>query len=113
MLEGFGVRNKIINSKVKELSDDNEYMCFVAMVETLNNRLNEEKLNMKNVGLAIIDEAHYNSFTKLFKYLENAFILGVTATPLSSNIKLPMHRNYEELIVGNFHFFTYWTRLFG
>lgn len=101
MLKGFGVHNKIINSKVKELSDENDYMCFVAMVETLNNRLNEEKLNMKNVGLAIIDEAHYNSFTKLFKYLEKAFILGVTATPLSSNIKLPMHRNYEELIVGN------------
>ena len=101
MLEGFGVRNKIINSKVKELPDDNEYMCFVAMVETLNNRLNEEKLNMKNIGLAIIDEAHYNSFTKLFGYLDKAFILGVTATPLSSNIKLPMHRNYEELIVGN------------
>lgn len=101
MLNGFGVRNKIINSKVKEISDDNEYMCFVAMVETLNNRINEDKVNMKNIGLAIIDEAHYNSFTKLFKYLEKAFILGVTATPLSSNIKLPMHRNYRELIVGN------------
>ncbi len=101
MLDGFGVRNKIINSKVKELSDDNDYMCFVAMVETLNNRINEDKVNMKNIGLAIIDEAHYNSFTKLFKYLDKAFILGVTATPLSSNIKLPMHRNYRELIVGN------------
>lgn len=101
MLTGFGVRNKIINSKVKELSDDNDYMCFVAMVETLNNRINDDKVNMKNVGLAIIDEAHYNSFTKLFKYLDKAFILGVTATPLSSNIKLPMHGNYRELIVGN------------
>ncbi len=101
MLDGFGVRNKIINSKVKELSDDNNYMCFVAMVETLNNRLNEEKLNLNNIGLTIIDEAHYNSFTKLFKYVEDTFVLGVTATPLSSNIKLPMNRNYEKLIVGD------------
>lgn len=101
MLKGFGVRNKIINSKVKELSDDNDYMCFVAMVETLNNRLNEEKLNLDNIGLTIIDEAHYNSFTKLFKYVEDTFVLGVTATPLSSNIKLPMNRNYEKLIVGD------------
>src|SRR5690606_18491908 len=101
MLDVFGVRNKIINSKVKELPEDNDYQCFVAMVETLNNRLNDEKLHVKNVGLCIIDEAHYNSFTKLFKYFENSLILGVTATPLSSHIKLPMHRNYEDLITGD------------
>ena len=101
MLSGFGVRNKIINSKIKELPDQDDYMCFVAMVETLNNRLNEEKVELENVGLVIIDEAHYNSFRKLFKFFEKSFILGVTATPLSSNIKLPMKDNYRELIVGD------------
>lgn len=100
MLEGFGVSNKIINSDVKELVDQDEYSCFVAMVETLNNRLQEEKVNIKNIGLVIIDEAHYNSFRKLFKYFEDATVLGVTATPLSSNIKLPMKDNYQKLIVG-------------
>ena len=100
MLKEFGVNNKIINSQVKELSDDNDYMCFVAMVETLNNRLNDEKVTLKNIGLTIIDEAHYNSFTKLFKFLEKTFLLGVTATPLSSNIKLPMYKNYNKLLVG-------------
>jgi superfamily II DNA or RNA helicase len=100
MLKEFGVNNKIINSQVKELSDDNDYMCFVAMVETLNNRLNDEKVTLKNIGLTIIDEAHYNSFTKLFKFFEKTFLLGVTATPLSSNIKLPMYKNYNKLVVG-------------
>ena len=100
MLSGFGVHNKIINSEVKELRDQDEYTCFVAMVETLNNRLQEEKVEIKNIGLVIIDEAHYNSFRKLFKYFENSIILGVTATPLSSNIKLPMKDNYQKLIVG-------------
>ncbi|MEN1786158.1 MAG: DEAD/DEAH box helicase [Bacteroidota bacterium] len=100
MLHGFGVTNKIINSSVKELHDQDEFMCFVAMVETLNNRLQEEKVNINNIGLVIIDEAHYNSFRKLFKYFEKANILGVTATPLSSNIKLPMKDNYVKLIVG-------------
>ncbi|MBT8315369.1 MAG: DEAD/DEAH box helicase family protein, partial [Maribacter sp.] len=100
MLDGFGVKNKIINSEVKELKDQDEYMCFVAMVETLNNRLQEEKVEINNIGLVIIDEAHYNSFRKLFKYFEKAVILGVTATPLSSNIKLPMKDNYQKLIVG-------------
>lgn len=100
MLRGFGVKNKIINSEVKELTDQDNFMCFVAMVETLNNRLQEEKVEIKNIGLVIIDEAHYNSFRKLFKFFKDSTILGVTATPLSSNIKLPMKDNYKKLIVG-------------
>ena len=100
MLTGFGVRNKIINSDVKELKDQDDFHCFVAMVETLNNRLQEDKVEINNIGLVIIDEAHYNSFRKLFKYFDKSVILGVTATPLSSNIKLPMKDNYKKLIIG-------------
>lgn len=100
MLKDFGVRNKIINSEVKELQDQDQYMCFVAMVETLNNRLQDDKVKINDIGLVIIDEAHYNSFRKLFKYFKNSIILGVTATPLSSNIKLPMKDHYQKLIVG-------------
>ncbi len=101
MLTEFGVKNKIIDSKVKELHDQEDYMCFVAMVETLKNRLQDELFKVEKIGLVIIDEAHYNSFRKLFKYFDNCFILGVTATPLSSNINLPMKDIYRELIVGN------------
>jgi len=101
ILSEFNVKSKIIESKVKELPDQHEYMCFVAMVETLNNRLKDQKFIFEEVGLVIIDEAHYNSFKKIFKYFENCNILGVTATPLSSNIKLPMKDNYNELIVGD------------
>ncbi|MFT5215717.1 MAG: superfamily II DNA or RNA helicase [Glaciecola sp.] len=99
MLTEFGVVNKVINSKAK-LDDQDDYSCFVAMVETLNNRLNDNVLDISDIGLVIIDEAHYNSFTKLFKFFNKSFILGVTATPLSSNIELPMTDNYDELIVG-------------
>lgn len=99
MLTSFGVVNKVVNSTAN-LDDQDQYSCFVAMVETLNNRLNDDKLDISDVGLVIIDEAHYNSFTKLFKFFEKSFILGVTATPLSSNRNLPMKDNYNELIVG-------------
>lgn len=101
MLGEFGVKNKVIDSKVKELHDQKDYMCFVAMVETLKNRLNDKLFNVDQVGLVIVDEAHYNSFRKLFKFFKKCFILGVTATPLSSNISLPMKDIYQELIVGN------------
>jgi len=99
MLTEFHVTNKVINSTAN-LDDQANYSCFVAMVETLNNRLNDNKFDISDIGLVIIDEAHYNSFTKLFEFFEKSFILGVTATPLSSNIKLPMKDNYNELIVG-------------
>ena len=99
MLGEFGVSNKIINSTAK-LDDQNDFNCFVAMVETLKNRLNDDKLDISDIGLVIVDEAHYNSFTKIFKFFDQSFILGVTATPLSSNIKLPMYENYQELFVG-------------
>lgn len=99
MLNEFHVANKIINSTAK-LDDQDKYSCFVAMVETLNNRLNDEKFDISDIGLVIVDEAHYNSFTKIFKFFDDCFILGVTATPLSSNNKLPMYENYHELFVG-------------
>ena len=100
MLTGFGVQNMVINSKVKTLEGHEGYMCYVAMVETLNNRLQDGQMKFKDVGLVIIDEAHYNSFRKLFSYFKDTFILGVTATPLSSNVKLPMKDNYNKLIMG-------------
>ncbi|MFT4525087.1 MAG: superfamily II DNA or RNA helicase [Bacteroidia bacterium] len=100
MLIEFGVNNKVINSEVKEIEDQDQHTCYVAMVETLNNRFNHDGLELKDVGLVIIDEAHYNSFTKLFKHFSECNILGVTATPLSSNINLPMNEFYGELIVG-------------
>lgn len=100
MLNEFGVKNKVINSAVKEMPVPNDYMCYVAMVETLNNRLRDKILNLDTIGLMIVDEAHYNSFGKLFKFYEKGVVLGVTATPLSSNINIRMRDNYDELIVG-------------
>lgn len=100
MLSDIGVTNKVINAKVKDLDDGEDHWCYVAMVETLNNRINEEAMEFENLGLVIVDEAHYNSFRKLFKHFASQKMLGVTATPLSSNIKLPLHDNYNELIVG-------------
>lgn len=99
-LSAIGVGNKVINSEVKTIPDQDEYHCFIAMVETLNNRLNDDENFIKGVGLVIVDEAHYNSFRKIFQFYQNANILGVTATPLSSNKALPLNDNYNKLLVG-------------
>jgi len=99
-LNAIGVSNKIINSEVKTLEDQGDYSCFIAMVETLNNRLQDNENFIKDVGLVIVDEAHYNSFRKIFQYYKEANILGVTATPLSSNKALPLNDHYDKLKVG-------------
>lgn len=99
-LSAIGVANKVINSEVKQVPDQHEYNCFIAMVETLNNRLNENENFIEGVGLVIVDEAHYNSFRKIFQFYKGGNILGVTATPLSSNKSLPLNDNYHTLIVG-------------
>lgn len=99
-LNAIGVDNKVINSEVKNLDDQVDFNCFIAMVETLNNRLHEDENFIQNIGLVIVDEAHYNSFRKIFQFYNDSNILGVTATPLSSNKALPLKDNYKKLLVG-------------
>ncbi len=98
-LTGFGVKAKLITSAVKKVRK-NGNQCYVAMVETLANRIEDGHLQTDEIGLVIIDEAHHNSFNKLLNKFQNASIIGVTATPLSSDPETPMNKSYDELIVG-------------
>ena len=100
VLKELGISNKIINSEVKHLPSQSEYQAFIALVETLNNRLQDNEEFLEDIGLVIVDEAHNNSFRKIFHYFQEVNILGVTATPLSSNKKLPLYQTYREMIVG-------------
>jgi superfamily II DNA or RNA helicase len=95
-----GIPNKIINSSVKELPAQSEFKSFTALVETLNNRLQDNDKFLEDIGLVIVDEAHNNSFRKIFHHFNDVNILGVTATPLSSNKKLPLRDTYCDLIIG-------------
>jgi len=99
-LNAIGVKNMVISSEIKTIKDQSEFECYIAMVETLNNRLQENENFLEGIGLVIVDEAHYNSFRKIFQFYEQVNILGVTATPLSSNRALPLNDNYNKLIVG-------------
>lgn len=95
-----GISNKVITSDVKQLPQQSNYQSFIALVETLNNRLQENDQFVEDIGLVVVDEAHNNSFRKIFHYFQDVNILGVTATPLSSNKKLPLYQTYSSLIVG-------------
>lgn len=93
-----GVKNKIISSTSKNFKPDCN--CYVAMVETLRNRIKSKKIKIQDVGLVIIDEAHHNSFRKLLGSFKHASVIGVTATPFSADVTKPMKQHYQSLIVG-------------
>src|SRR6201993_105386 len=102
VLSSINIPNKTINSSVKILDKNEPYLVYTALIETLNNRLHDEdNLEfLQDIGLIIVDEAHNNSFRKVFKHFDNVNILGVTATPLSSNKKLPLMDTYDDIIIG-------------
>ncbi|RZJ67484.1 MAG: DEAD/DEAH box helicase [Flavobacterium sp.] len=98
-LKAAGVKSCVVKSGSRVLKT-RECACVVAMVETLKNRIKNKKVHIDNVGLVIIDEAHHNSFRKLLDKFTDAIIIGVTATPLSSDKSLPLNEAYDSLIVG-------------
>src|SRR5690606_33889770 len=71
---------------------------YVAMIETACNRLARKPQFFGNVGLLIIDEAHLGNFFKIHKYFPNSLIIGLTATPISSNKKLPLINFYDDIV---------------
>jgi superfamily II DNA or RNA helicase len=95
------MENKYLNAKIYKITDNTLNSIYIGSTyKTLNNRLNEDNQFLHNIGLVIVDEAHYNSFRKLFQFFDGCNILGVTATPLSSNKALPLRENYDKLVVG-------------
>ena len=73
---------------------------FIGMVESVNKRFEGVLQEATNIGLVIIDEAHNAAFNKIHRQLTKEFIIGFTATPLSSSKKEPMNKYYSALSVG-------------
>lgn len=55
---------------------------YVAMVETLNRRLEKSKFDTEGVTLVISDECHILVHHKIYGYFPDAKIIGFTATPV-------------------------------
>lgn len=67
---------------------------YVGMIETVSRRIDK----LKDIGLVIIDEAHIASFNKIHEKFTEQYIIGFTATPLSSSKKKPMNLFYEDVV---------------
>lgn len=75
-----GVSCEKVTAKTKALT--HQAQCYVAMVETSNNRLKSNPDFFKDIDLVIVDECHVLVFDKLFSYFPKSKILGCTATPI-------------------------------
>jgi superfamily II DNA or RNA helicase len=91
---------KIISGTSSSLRKARSPYCYVSMVETIKNRIRAGKFDTSSVGLLIVDEAHHNSFAKLISKFPNASVIGVTATPLSSDPSLPLKKTYDKIVIG-------------
>ena len=75
---------------------------FVAMVETLNRRIGTPRFerNLGHIDLLIIDEAHKGNFRKVLPHFPNSYIVGATATPISSSKKFPLCDFFDDIVEG-------------
>ena len=89
----FGIIGEAIVAGVRHIKTARVY---VGMVESVSRRI--QKIN--GIGLVIIDEAHIANFNKIHQYFPEQFIIGFTATPLSSNKKMPMKDYYDDIVCG-------------
>ena len=80
-LRTIGVTVESIIASKEKLQHNSD--CYVAMIQTIKNRLKNNEEFVENIGLIIVDEAHIDLHKEIFDYFPEADILAVTATPIS------------------------------
>ena len=80
-LRTIGVTCESVIASKKKLQHNSD--CYVAMIQTIKNRLKNNEEFVENIGLIIVDEAHLDMHKEIFDYFPEADILAVTATPIS------------------------------
>lgn len=96
----FGITPQFLTAKTKEL---NSGKLWVGMVETIKRRLQDSDYQrfVNSFNLIIIDEAHKQSFNKLFESIHPMqFVIGATATPYRVGKMQPLKENYDTIVIG-------------
>ncbi len=94
----FGNITEPINADTNNINPNSD--TFIAMVETFSRRSDSDFFlqHFKNVGLVFIDEAHRDDFNKILHHFDQSLIIGLTATPISSNKKRPMNSVWDVML---------------
>ena len=102
-----GIQARIITSKTKSLVRTSLFettmqpVVFVAMVETINNRMSIKTFaeEMQRVKIIIADEGHLGNFKKVYKFFPDAYRVAFSATPLASDKQDPLYPTWFTKVV--------------
>ena len=97
LYNGFGIHSEAITAGRSHVPKSPAY---VAMVETLYNRLKKRPTWANHVGMLIVDECHIGNFKKLYDYFPKALIVGFSATPISASKKDPLKNYFDDIVTG-------------
>lgn len=96
-LRAINVRCQAITSRVRKLEN---VQVYVAMVDTIYNRLEKGVFDFGHVDLVVADECHILKFNKVFEFFPMSNILGVTATPINDKrvtyFKCPICKHEQD-----------------
>ena len=91
LFHAYGISGQMIRAGMKTVP---KAAVYVGMVESTIRRIPE------GIGLVIIDEAHNLGFAKMHALFPTQYIIGFTATPLTSNKKKPLKDYYQDIVCG-------------
>lgn len=79
--------------------------CFIAMSQTLRNRIDKPEWRewiLSSIDIVIIDEAHIQEFNYIFEsgLIDKKIVLGFTATPQRSGKMRQLGLDYERMVRG-------------
>lgn len=90
----YGITAEIVSKNMQRAD------VYVAMVETLNNKLKKTPDYFHDVGLVIFDEAHLAHHLKILDYFPQHMVIGFTATPIAASKKRPLNAFFEDIVCG-------------
>lgn len=93
--KGFGLDAQLINAKTSTIYKAD---CYVAMVETFYRRAITNRFPNSIIKLLFCDEAHMKVFNKVIDLFSQAYICGLTATPISNAFN--MNKIYDNIVMG-------------
>ena len=93
--EEWGLTVQLVTSDTKVIYKSD---CYVAMAETFYRRVVAGRFPKHVVKLLFCDECHTSVFNKSIELFPDAYICGLTATPISSSFNLK--KIYNTIVVG-------------
>lgn len=101
-LENFGVTPAYIKAGRKYAPDFNQNKTFVAMAQTLKNRVTKPDWLewLSQIDLVIIDECHKQEFNAFFEgdFLDGKTVIGFSATPKRGGKMRQLGDDYQDII---------------